>query len=39
VHLLLPVNYVLSDVPDDAAYFHAQFRRTNPVPYKSAHTY
>ena len=27
------VNYTLTDVPDDAAYFHAQFRRTNPVPY------
>ena len=32
------INYVLSDVPDDAGYFHAQFRRTNPVPYKSVHT-
>lgn len=29
------INYVLTEVPDDAAYFHAQFRRTNPVPYKS----
>jgi hypothetical protein len=27
------VNYTLTDVPDDAAYFHAQFRRTNPLPY------
>jgi hypothetical protein len=27
------INYVLTDVPPDAAYFHAQFRRTNPVPY------
>ena len=32
------VNYTLTDVPDDAAYFHAQFRRTNPVPYKGVHT-
>jgi hypothetical protein len=32
------INYALTDVPDDAAYFHAQFRRTNPVPYKSVHT-
>ncbi len=32
------INYVLSEVPDDAGYFHAQFRRTNPVPYKSVHT-
>ena len=28
------INYTLTEVPDDAAYFHAQFRRTNPLPYK-----
>ena len=27
------INYTLTDVPDEAGYFHAQFRRTNPVPY------
>ena len=27
------INYTLTDVPDDAAYFHAQFRRANPQPY------
>ncbi len=32
------VNYTLTDVPDDAAYFHAQFRRTNPLPYKQDYT-
>ncbi len=32
------VNYALTDVPDDAAYFHAQFRRTNPLPYKTDYT-
>ena len=32
------VNYVLTDLPEDAAYFHAQFRRSNPLPYKEAHT-
>lgn len=32
------VNYTLTDVPDNAAYFHAQFRRTNPVPYKECYT-
>src|SRR5258708_4032905 len=31
-------SYSQTDVPDDAAYFHAQFRRTNPVPYKSVHS-
>jgi hypothetical protein len=32
------VNYTLTDVPEDAAYFHAQFRRTNPLPYKDVYT-
>ncbi len=32
------INYTLTDVPQDCAYFHAQFRRTNPVPYKQVHT-
>jgi hypothetical protein len=32
------VNYTLTDVPDDAAYFHAQWRRSNPLPYMTDHT-
>ena len=32
--LYYSVDYVLTDVPADAAYFHAQFRRVNPNPYK-----
>jgi len=28
------VTYALTDVPDDAAYLHAQFRRVNPLPFK-----
>src|SRR6202011_5262322 len=32
------INYALTDIPEDAAYFHAQFRRTNPLPYKSVFT-
>ena len=32
------INYTLTDVPEDAAYFHAQFRRTNPLPYKEVYT-
>lgn len=32
------VNYTLTDVPGDCAYFHAQFRRVNPVPYKEPYT-
>jgi hypothetical protein len=36
--LYYQINYTLTDVPEDAAYFHAQFRRTNPLPYKSDYT-
>ena len=32
------INYTLTDVPEDVAYFHAQFRRTNPLPYKDVYT-
>jgi Protein of unknown function (DUF2961) len=27
------INYTLTQVSEDAAYFHAQFRRTNPLPF------
>ncbi len=36
--LFYQVNYALADVPEDEAYFHAQFRRTNPLPYKEVYT-
>ena len=36
--LYYQVNYTLADVPEDSAYFHAQFRRTNPLPYKELYT-
>lgn len=32
------IDYTLTDVPADRAYFHAQFRRNNPLPYKQVHT-
>jgi D-arabinan exo alpha-(1,3)/(1,5)-arabinofuranosidase (non-reducing end) len=32
------INYTLTKVPEDCAYFHAQFRRTNPLPYKEVYT-
>jgi hypothetical protein len=32
------IDYTLTQVPDDCAYFHAQFRRTNPLPYKEDYT-
>jgi len=36
--LFYQVDYILTEVPSDAAYFHAQFRRTNPLPYKQNYT-
>lgn len=36
--LFYQVNYVLGEVPENAAYFHAQFRRVNPLPYKEVFT-
>lgn len=36
--LYYQINYTLTEVPEDAGYFHAQFRRTNPLPYKSVYT-
>ncbi len=38
MRLYYQINYSLHEVPEDAAYFHAQFRRTNPVPHKTVHT-
>ena len=32
------VDYTLTEVDDDLAYFHAQFRRTNPLPYMQPYT-
>ncbi|MDX1935073.1 MAG: glycoside hydrolase family 172 protein [Capsulimonadales bacterium] len=36
--LYYQVNYTLTEVPEDAAYLHAQFRRTNPLPYQTDYT-
>ncbi|MBT1690239.1 glycoside hydrolase family 172 protein [Dawidia soli] len=36
--LYYQIDYTRTTVPDDAAYFHAQFRRVNPVPYKDVYT-
>ncbi|MDX2110528.1 MAG: glycoside hydrolase family 172 protein [Verrucomicrobiota bacterium] len=38
MRLFYQVNYRLESVPEQAAYFHAQFRRVNPLPYKSVYT-
>ena len=32
------INYALTDVAAETGYFHAQFRRTNPLPYKTVYT-
>lgn len=36
--LYYQINYALEDVLDEAAYFHAQFRRVNPLPLKEIYT-
>jgi len=36
--LYYQVNYTLTDVAKEAGYLHAQFRRSNPLPYKEVHT-
>jgi hypothetical protein len=36
--LFYQINYTLTNVPDDMAYFHAQFRRVNPLPYQQVYT-
>ncbi len=36
--LFYQINYALTDVPDDAAYLHAQFRRVKKLPAKSVYT-
>jgi len=32
------IDYTLNEIPKDAAYFHAQFRRVNPLPYKQVYS-
>ena len=32
------IDYQLGKLPENAAYFHTQFRRSNPLPYKDVHT-
>ncbi len=32
------INYTLTEVGEDVAYFHAQFRRVNPLPFKEVYT-
>jgi hypothetical protein len=36
--LYFQIDYTLTEVPENSAYFHAQFRRINPLPYKEVYT-
>lgn len=36
--LFYQINYTLTEIPEDCAYFHASFRRVNPLPYKEVYT-
>jgi len=36
--LYYQIDYTLTDIPDNCAYFHASFRRVNPLPYKEVYT-
>ena len=36
--LYYQIDYALAPIPEDAAYLHAQFRRANPLPYKTDYT-
>jgi hypothetical protein len=36
--LYYQITYTLTEVPEDAAYFHAQWRRSNPLLFKEVHT-
>jgi hypothetical protein len=38
MRLYYQINYTLTEVPENVAYFHAQFRRVNPLPYKTVYT-
>jgi len=38
MRLYYQIDYALGKVADDAAYFHAQFRRVNPLPEKDVYT-
>lgn len=35
--LYFQVTYIVTQVPDDAGYFHAQWRRSNPLPHRTDH--
>ncbi len=38
MRLYYQVDYTLTDIPEDAGYFHARFNRTNPLPFKEVYS-
>ena len=38
VTMYYQIDYTMTEVEPDCAYFHAQFRRVNPLPYKECYT-
>ena len=38
IYLYYQIDFTRSHLPEDAAYFHAQFRHVNPLPYKQVYT-
>lgn len=36
--LYYQINYTLTDIPENCAYFHASYRRVNPLQYKDVYT-
>jgi hypothetical protein len=38
MRLYYQIDYTATEIPKDAAYFHAQFRRVNPLPSKEVYT-
>lgn len=38
MELFYQIAYSLEDIPEEAGYFHAQFRRINPLPYGDVYT-
>ena len=38
MYLFYQVNYTLTEVSQDCVYFHAYFKRVNPLPYKEVYT-
>lgn len=36
--LYYQIDYTLTEIPESVGYFHAQWRRNNPLPYKEDHT-